>query len=377
MTSSLQGGTAPFNYNWEDPAGNALPNEPNPFVASPIAGVYKLRATDSKGCPADADINIILGNPNVDGLQVTKKCADNLIVNASGLIPNSINLKLYYQIIDTVANPDLVIKTDSALVNADADGNVFFSLPSNSINNYNRSKLVIDRVSNGSCSADINISVKLGPGLAVNSWRGTLGNKDWHSDANWCPSTPGYRTDVIVPQDSVIYIRQNQIAICQKLTLNARSKLVIEEGAVLIIYGTLAVGANANIDARQGTIQLMHNDNVPINGRWFADSSIRNLIISPYNPIPTSREFKLRDTSTMLRITNLLELADTLVDLKTNNKLVMASTSTGTARIGKLAYATSALGNTIIDSVVVERYIAPGRKWRFLSVPTTTAQTFK
>ncbi|RZM18558.1 MAG: T9SS type A sorting domain-containing protein, partial [Pedobacter sp.] len=54
------------------------------------------------------------------------------------------------------------------------------------------------------------------------------------------------------------------------------------------------------------------------------------------------------------------------------NSLVLTSTATRTARIGKQAAA-----NTITGEVTVERYIPAGRKWRLLSVPTNTTQSFR
>ena len=91
---------------------------PNPFLNSPIEeGVYTLKATDSAGCPANATINIIAGNPNVTSIKNVNQCNQNLRMEAYGLIPNTINLKLYYTVAALGAFSKVV---DSVIVNANA-----------------------------------------------------------------------------------------------------------------------------------------------------------------------------------------------------------------------------------------------------------------
>ncbi|MEO6455311.1 MAG: hypothetical protein ABIN97_14620 [Ginsengibacter sp.] len=144
-------------------------------------------------------------------------------------------------------------------------------------------------------------------------------------------------------------------------------------GTISLIQGTLTPGINAitlngpvirtagNINAQLNTTIFSGTLSQTIPGNTFLNNTLNNLTIG--NNVSLSGQ----DT-----ITGTLSLTGSNNMLTTNGNLTLKSTATGTANVAQIAN-----GNSIAGDVIVERYISAKRAWRFLSIPTNSAQTFK
>ena len=99
----------------------------------------------------------------------------------------------------------------------------------------------------------------------------------------------------------------------------------------------------------------------------FFTNKIKNLIIS--NDVTLAGEDSL---------TGILSFG--ALDSKTFSTggfLTLKSSAAGTANVADLTNNDVNSGNQVLGDVIVERYIPATKKWRFLSIPTTTTQTIK
>ena len=196
-----------------------------------------------------------------------------------------------------------------------------------------------------------------------NLWTG-LNNTDWNTAGNWsgnvlpsisCP-------DVYIPGGT-----PNQPVLSGGLT-GTINNLHISLGATLTVNGTGilqiagTITSNGIFDVSNGTIELNGSSPQTIGAGIFMNNAIKDLVIS-------------NSTGAGVTLNGALDVYHSLTYgaagtlFATNDFLTLKSNAAGTAWLGDMT------GHTITGNVTVERYIPPRKAWRFLSVPTQTAQT--
>ncbi|CAN5728725.1 hypothetical protein BH11BAC3_BH11BAC3_31550 [soil metagenome] len=351
LTPNLIGGISPFTYAWTGPNGFTSPDEiPVIYGANgPQAGVYTLTATDAEGCVATNSITIYNSSPSVGGITQPVVCSGlPVVVNLSGMAPNSVNNTLYY----TIAGG--AIKTIYPL-NVNASGNASFSLTGLSSSNNGQS-LALKSIFNGSCTQTLTNTIN----LAINptGWVGGISG-NWTDANNWCPVIPTAGTNVTVPTGTTIYINPSDVAYCQNITLNGSGTVVINQG-VLKINGVISTPSTGKIDAGLGVIEMVKSSGQTLAGNYFKGKNISTLKISN----TSSSSITLDPAGDTLRILSALLFGNTSARLTTNDKLLLASSDTATARVGQVA-----AGNIITGNATVQRYFTARRAWRLITAP--------
>lgn len=352
LTPNLTGGITPFTYSWTGPNGFTSTDEiPVIYNASaPQAGTYNLTATDANGCIATNTVNIYSASPTVSGASQPPVCTGStVVVNLTGLAPNSINNTIIYTInggSDRIAYP----------VNANASGSSGFNI-SGLNSSQNGQPLLLKSINNGSCIQNLAISFNLA--INANGWvGGASGN--WTVASNWCPGVPTNTTNVVVPTGTTIYINPSDLAKCQDITLNGTGTVVINKG-VLQISGTISMPSTGKINAGLGVIEMIKNNAQTLSGDYFTGKNISTLKISNSTAAGIITIAPAGDT---LRILSALLFGNTTAGLVTSNKLLIASNDTATARVGQVAP-----GNIITGNATVQRYFPARRAWRLVTAP--------
>jgi hypothetical protein len=212
----------------------------------------------------------------------------------------------------------------------------------------------------GGCTANAytNVTSLTTPG----QWTGNL-TSNWNNANNWCSGTlPVISTDVTIPAtaSNMAVITDNQL--CNNILINTGASLNINTGGTLQIAGTITNSGTFN--ATNGTINMIGTASQTIPANAFFNNALYNLIISNTNAAGVT-------LGGALDIYGSVTYSGTGKILTTNDVLTLKSTLTNTAWVGDMT------GNTITGKVTVERYISARKAWRFLSIPTNTAQTVK
>lgn len=200
------------------------------------------------------------------------------------------------------------------------------------------------------------------------TWTGTT-NTDWNTGTNWtCGIVPNSPTAVVVIPSAPA----NQPVIGTGTSFIIRN-VTINSGATLINNGTLAITGTINnsgtFDAASGTIELAGTTAQTIAGSMFDNKLLKNLKISNNASLSNT----IGDT---LKLTGFLTFGGDNRTFTTNGNLTLISNAAGTASIADMTNgALLNTGNAIIGNASVERYIAQGRKWRFLSPNTINTST--
>ena len=122
-----------------------------------------------------------------------------------------------------------------------------------------------------------------------------------------------------------------------------------------------------SFDVTKGTVEMNGSSAQTIPANAFVTNKILNLIVS--NDVTLAGQDSL---------TGVLSFGT--VDSKTFSTggfLTLKSSAARTANVADITNDNLNSGNQVLDSVNVERYIPATKKWRFLSVPTSTTQTAK
>lgn len=159
LTATLTGGAAPITYAWTGPNGFTSTVQ-NPMVLNATslnAGTYTLVATEGRNCQSMGSIDIIVADPTIStasfvGVGVCQGTAASISI--SGLVPNSMNNTISYQIIGNGG-----VRTASGIV-ADATGNASFSTINLGTADNNRTLRIL-ALNNGSCTVNTSIDVVL------------------------------------------------------------------------------------------------------------------------------------------------------------------------------------------------------------------------
>jgi len=360
LTASLTGGQNPITYAWAGPGGFTS-TDPAPIILNAQGGWYYLTALEGRNCESADSAFIILSDPTVKGVaQGLFKCENAVIMNVTGLVPNSINNTVFYNISGAGTGSGNRIASG---VDADSSGAGSFFLGTLPLALSGRT-LSITSIFNGSCERNITgvsmiLDVRPTTNANTSNWvGGPTGN--WKDAYNWCGAKPASARDVFIPSGSIVYVSNADSAICRDITLTGTASLVIENGGRLRVFEDILTLGSGRIDARFGTIELVRNASQSISGANFLEGSISTLQLSN----PGNRTITISGVDT-LKILDQLLFAESTVDLITNNFVVLASSDTATARVGVLGS-----GNVITGDFIVERYLMNARKWRLLSAPT-------
>ena len=205
---------------------------------------------------------------------------------------------------------------------------------------------------------------------ATNTWLGVTSN--WSDAANWCPSVPTNATNVTIPASTTYpTISSGTVATVNNIT--------IASGATLKVLGKLTVSGtltnNGTLDITSGTLSMNGTSAQTVDGSWFYNKTISNLIDNNTSSSGLSLSSTLNDT---LKISGSLTFGNSIAKLNTNDNLNLLSTVNGTASLGVVG-----TGNSIAGKVIVDRYISVGnasgehsKSWQLLAT-TTNGQTIK
>jgi hypothetical protein len=205
-----------------------------------------------------------------------------------------------------------------------------------------------------------------------NTWVGNV-SSDWNTPANW--------SDSVVPTQAAshVLIKGNRpfdpevsgvpVAEVNNLHILKNAVLTLNNGTIRIA-GTI-MNKWGTFNATGGTIELNGSVTQAISGSVFASRTIKNLTISNAAGVNNST-----DAGDTLKISALMKFGNVNTTFNTGDNLTLLSNAAGTAAIGDLTN-DGANSNSVAGKVTVERYIGPGRRWQFLSIPTNTTQTFR
>ena len=154
------------------------------------------------------------------------------------------------------------------------------------------------------------------------------------------------------------YVVTKDVSLTSASTLNVDS-------STIKIAGSISNGGT--FDVTNGTVEMngLSSQTIPL--MPFLLIKFKNLIIS--NDVTLAGQDSL---------TGVLSFG--ALDSKTFSTggfLTLKSSAAGTANVADLTNNDVNSGNQVLGDVIVERYISATKKWRFLSIPTTTTQTIK
>lgn len=161
-------------------------------------------------------------------------------------------------------------------------------------------------------------------------------------------------------------------------TLYCDGNIALGSGTININDKTLVVGGTISrtsglINAASGTVEFAGTSAQSVSGTYFTGKNIYNLKNS--NAAGLNVSSTSGDT---LRILNMLSFGSVNnATINTGNNLALISTSTQTAGVADITNNGANSGNSITGNVIVEKYIASGKKWHLLSIATTTTQTYR
>ncbi|MEO7444210.1 MAG: hypothetical protein ABIT96_04800 [Ferruginibacter sp.] len=221
-------------------------------------------------------------------------------------------------------------------------------------------------------------------GTSPGTWIGIL-STDWFNTSNW--------DDGVVPTNIIhTYIARGHndasatqhfpviptggSAQTKNLTLHLpTTNLTVTGTGIMKVAGTIKSGVNINkgkFNLVDGTLELNGTSGTQnIAGNMFFQTTIKNLTAS--NSVNITNQWS-PDT---VRITGIASFGNVnSKTITTNGNLTLVSSVSGTAALIDITNGGINNSNIVTGNVTVERFINAGRKWRFLSLPTS-GQTFK
>ena len=155
-----------------------------------------------------------------------------------------------------------------------------------------------------------------------------------------------------------VYVVTTDVSLTNPSSLNVNNSTIKISGNI---------SSNNNINVQSGTVEMNGSSLQTIPATSFTANKIKNLIISNH--------VNLLGEDSLTRA-----LSFGAVDSKTfstGGYLTLKSTAAGTAIVADLTNNDVNTGNQVLGEVNVERYLSAVKKWRFLTVPASTAQTVK
>ncbi len=199
------------------------------------------------------------------------------------------------------------------------------------------------------------------------AWVG-LTSATWSTASNWeCNTIPTSITDMTVTGGYAFMPTVTASQAVKDINLSSPGVITIT-GGPLQVYGDINY-TGGSFSASAGMIEFKRTGTAQsISGSWFSGRNLSGLINS--NSTGVSISATANDTLRILSFVSFGSVTNSTIT--TGNNLILVSRDTATASVGQIV---SGSGNAITGNAIVERYVSSGRQWRFLSVPTTTAQT--
>ncbi len=177
-------------------------------------------------------------------------------------------------------------------------------------------------------------------------------------------SFASYSQGKIVMNGAKLTMKNSVYVVTKDVSLTNPSTL-IADNSTLRVAGTIS--SNNNIDVQGGTLEMNGTTAQTIPAASFTGNKIKNLIIS--NDVTLAGQDS---------ITNVLSFgAVNSKTFSTGGYLTLRSTAAGTAIVADLTNSDVNSGNQVLGDVTAERYLSSVKKWRLLTVPTSTTQTIK
>lgn len=204
-------------------------------------------------------------------------------------------------------------------------------------------------------------------------WEGV--NTDWNNALNWCNATiPAPNADIIIASGLLYYPEITGVVSVNSLVIATGATVKVKGNGILKIAGS--INSHDGINAEEGMVELNGTTTQIISAENFTTAKIAHLRISNTTPGATAARpsVALNASGGMLKISEVISFGD--VDnalLQTNDQLTLLSAAAGTARVADLTNNNVNANNTVAGKVVVERFIAAHRAWRFLTAPVTAA----
>ncbi len=213
----------------------------------------------------------------------------------------------------------------------------------------------------GGCTAANTTVVTVKP---LNTWLGI--NTNWNDPVNWCPGVPTATSDVIIPNSVANYpVITINTPVARNITIQNAANITINSGGLLNVKGNLL---NSGILTNNGTLSM--------NGTITQSFPGNAGTIAAMNILEIANTGAATAVQLDKNITVTGELKPTSgVFALGNFDVTIRSTTTATARVSSLGGTASFTYGT--GRFVVERFVKSARKWRFLSIPTSTIQTVK
>ncbi|MDQ6890832.1 MAG: hypothetical protein M3Z56_11220, partial [Bacteroidota bacterium] len=329
------------SFSWKDPLNAIISTLQNPTVTA-MAGNYTVTVTDINGCAsAPVATTVTLYSTPVTSIRYTGTpyCthAGTANITFSGTTGGTFS---------STAGLTLNASTGAVTLAGSADGiyKVTYTITGGCSIYYDSAFITIN---------------------TLGKWLGTV-STDWNNASNWpCGVIPTGTNNVIIAGGLPYYpVIGTGTSAINNLTVQSGGSLTVDQ-SVLQIAGT--INNSGIFDVQNGTIEMNGTSLQTIPANSFTANKIKNLIIS--NHVNLAGEDSL---------TGVLSFGD--VDSRTFSTggfLTLKSSAARTAMVADLTNNDVNTGNQVLGDVSVERYIPPVKKWRFLTVPTSTNQTVK
>lgn len=168
-----------------------------------------------------------------------------------------------------------------------------------------------------------------------------------------------------------IVVNDGQMVLQNSVYVVTTDVSVTSAGLMKVDNSTIKIAGNISssntIDVQTGTVEMNGSSTQTIPANAFKVNKIKNLIIS--NDVNLAGEDSLTGVLSFGTVNS-----KTFI---TGDYLTLKSTASGTASVADMTNANNNSGNSVTGNVNVERYLSSLKKWRFLSVPTSTAQTIR
>lgn len=162
-------------------------------------------------------------------------------------------------------------------------------------------------------------------------------------------------------------------------TLDCKGNINLVNGTLNINNQVLKIGGNISrtsglINASAGTIEFTGISGAQaIAGSFFTGKTVYNLKNSNTSGINISSS--LNDTLRVTGIVSFGSVNNTVIS--TGDNLTLVSNANGSAAVADITNNNVNNGNSIQGKVTVEKYIAIGKKWNLIAIPTNTTQTYR
>ena len=173
---------------------------------------------------------------------------------------------------------------------------------------------------------------------------------------------PSFAQGKIIMNGATMNMVNSAYVVTKDVSLTSTSTINVDSSTIKIAG---SISNSGTFDVTNGTVEMNGSSSQTIPANAFFTNKIKNLIIS--NDVTLAGEDSL---------TGVLSFG--AVDSKTFSTggfLTLKSSAAGTANVADLTNNDVNSGNQVLGDVIVERYIPAAKKWRFLSIPTSTTQT--